>query len=77
MTMCLTEKREAYWGVRWFPILLQGVSCLPRQETPRWNDESAKGEEPFGKKIGSSAPYDEIVDVITKEVLKHLKGGQN
>ena len=42
-----------------------------------WNDESAKGEEPFGKKIGSSAPYDEIVDVITKEVLKHLKGGQN
>ena len=42
-----------------------------------WNDESTKGEEPFGKQIGSSAPYDEIVDVITKEVLKHLKGGQN
>ena len=42
-----------------------------------WNDDSAKGEEPFGKQIGSSAPYDKIVDVITKEVLKHLKGGQN
>lgn len=42
-----------------------------------WNDESAKGEEPFGKQIGSSAPYTDLVDTITKEVLKHLKGGQN
>ena len=42
-----------------------------------WNDESAKGEEPFGKQIGSSAPYTDLVDAITKEVLKHLKGGQN
>ncbi len=42
-----------------------------------WNDESTKGEEPFGKQIGSSAPYDKIVDVVTKEVLKALKGGQN
>lgn len=42
-----------------------------------WNDESTKGEEPFGKQIGSSAPYTDLVDTITKEVLKHLKGGQN
>ena len=42
-----------------------------------WNDESAKGEEPFVKQIGSSAPYTDLVDTITKEVLKHLKGGQN
>lgn len=42
-----------------------------------WNDESTKGEEPFGKKIGSSAPYTDLVDTITKEVLKALKGGQN
>ena len=42
-----------------------------------WNDESTKGEEPFGKQIGSSAPFTDLVDTITKEVLKHLKGGQN
>lgn len=43
-----------------------------------WNDESAKGEEPFGKQIGSSAPFTDLVDTITKEVLKALnKGGQN
>lgn len=43
-----------------------------------WNDESTKGEEPFGKKIGSSAPFTDLVDAITKEVLKALnKGGQN
>ena len=42
-----------------------------------WNDESAKGEEPFGKKIGSGDPYDKIVDMVTREVLKALDGGQN
>ena len=42
-----------------------------------WNDESAKGEEPFGKQIGSSDPYDEIVDMVLNKVLKHLQGGQN
>ena len=42
-----------------------------------WNDESTKGEEPFGKQIGSSAPFTDLVDTIAKEVLKHLKGGQN
>ena len=40
-----------------------------------WNDESTKGEEPFGKQIGSSAPYTDLVDAITKEVLKQIKGG--
>lgn len=42
-----------------------------------WNDDSAKGDEPFGKQIGSSAPFTDIVDTVTKEVLKALKGGEN
>ena len=42
-----------------------------------WNDESARGEEPFGKQIGSSDPYDEIVDAVLNKVLQHLNGGQN
>lgn len=38
-----------------------------------WNDDSTKGEQPYGKKIGSSAPFDKQVDVLTDAVLKHIK----
>ena len=64
-------------GYRKKPVTTPANTEVAPNGARDWNDESAKGEEPFGKQIGSSAPYDEIVDVITKEVLKHLKGGQN
>lgn len=40
-----------------------------------WNDASAKGEQPFGTKIGSSAPFDikvltDAVVAVVKETLK-------
>lgn len=40
-----------------------------------WNDDSAKGEQPFGQKIGNSAPYTEEVnlDQLTDAVLRYLK----
>ena len=39
-----------------------------------WNDDSAKGEQPFGQKIGSSAPFDEkVVNVLTDAVMKTIK----
>ena len=39
-----------------------------------WNDDSTKGEEPFGKKIGSSAPYDEtVVNILTDMVYNQFK----
>ena len=39
-----------------------------------WNDDSAKGEEPFGKQIGSSAPYtDKIVNMLTDMVFNRVK----
>lgn len=38
-----------------------------------WNDDSAKGSEQYGKKIGSSAPYDKVVDMLTDNVMKQLK----
>ena len=39
-----------------------------------WNDESAKGEEGFGKKIGSSAPFDEkTINVLADAVMKVVK----
>ena len=39
-----------------------------------WNDDSTKGEEPFGKQIGSSAPYtDKVVNMLTDMVFNQVK----
>lgn len=39
-----------------------------------WNDDSAKGSEPFGKQIGSSAPYTEkVVDMLTDAIFNRIK----
>lgn len=37
-----------------------------------WNDESAEGEEPFGQRIGSSAPFEKSVQKITNSVMESL-----
>lgn len=38
-----------------------------------WNDESAKGEKPYGLKIGHSGdPFDDVVDSITNAVVTAL-----
>ena len=38
-----------------------------------WNDDSAKSCEPFGKKIGSSAPFDnKVVNILVDGVMKNL-----
>lgn len=39
-----------------------------------WNDESVYSEEPFGTKIGSSAPFDKLVDTVTKDVMSQISG---
>lgn len=38
-----------------------------------WNDDSTKGEEAYGKKIGSSAPFDKTVDMLTDAVVNMIK----
>lgn len=38
-----------------------------------WNDESAKGEQPYGQKIGSSAPFEKEVDALTEKVFESVK----
>ena len=39
-----------------------------------WNDDSAKSQEPFGKQIGSSAPYtDKVVNMLTDMVFNSVK----
>lgn len=37
-----------------------------------WNDKSVDGDKPYGLKVGSSAPFDDIVKVITDSVMKKL-----
>lgn len=37
------------------------------------DDVSVKGSEPFGKKIGSSSPYDEIVNMLTDAVMDKIQ----
>ena len=37
-----------------------------------WDDESAQGEEPFGKQIGDSAPFDLLVDNITESIYRQM-----
>lgn len=40
-----------------------------------WNDDSVKSDQPFGKKIGDSAPYSEkVVDMITDMIYNRLNG---
>jgi hypothetical protein len=40
-----------------------------------WNDDSTKGEKPFGTQIGHSGdPYSEkVVDILTDAVISRLK----
>lgn len=38
-----------------------------------WNDDSAKGEQPYGSKIGSGAPFNKAVEMLTDNVLSQLK----
>lgn len=39
-----------------------------------WDDKSAQGDEPFGKQIGDSAPFTELVDSITESLMIQLYG---
>ena len=57
------------------------MSLPPNKEINRWgrdwNDDSTKGDEPYGRKIGSSAPYTEdIIDKITDMVINRLSAGK-
>lgn len=55
----------------------QAMTTPPNKEVSKigheWDDKSAQGEEPYGKQIGSNAPYtDKIVDLIADAVLAHF-----
>lgn len=53
------------------------MSLPPNKETAingakEWDDESVKGEEPFGQKIGDGAPYDKVVNKMTESIMRNL-----
>ena len=59
------------------PAYQKKVMSLPKnadgsQWGEDWNDESAKGEEPYGKQIGDSAPFNDVVGAITNAVVTAL-----
>jgi hypothetical protein len=37
-----------------------------------WDDKSAQGEQPYGQQIGSSAPYEDVVEDITEAIVNVL-----
>ena len=58
------------------------MTLPPNKEIDRWgrdwNDKSTKGDEPYGKKIGSSAPFtEEVIDMLTDAVMKKLRESVN
>jgi hypothetical protein len=41
-----------------------------------WNDETTRGEQPYGKKIGKGAPFDQLVDLILDDIKKRINEGK-
>lgn len=42
-----------------------------------WNDKSAKGEQPYGTKIGKGTPFDEeVIDMLTDAIVKKLNSNK-
>jgi hypothetical protein len=61
-------------GYRKKPMELPTTGEDENQWGRDWNDESVYSEEPFGTKIGDSAPFNILVDTITKDVMTQLSG---
>lgn len=38
-----------------------------------FNDDSAKGEQPYGQKIGNGTPFEKTVEMLTDQVLANIK----
>jgi hypothetical protein len=60
-------------GYRKKPMTLPTTGSDNEMGMKDWNDESVYSEQPFGSKIGKSAPYD-IVQKVTDSVMEALTG---
>ena len=61
-------------GYRKKPMSLPQTGSDNLKNARDWNDDSVYSEEPFGKQIGSSAPYDIVVDKISESIVEALCG---
>ena len=61
-------------GYRKKPMNLPKTGSDKEKGMKDWNDESVYSEQPFGSKIGDSAPYDQLVKKITDSVMESLTG---
>ena len=60
-------------GYRKKPMTLPTTGEDKNQWGEDWNDESVYSEEPFGQKIGDSAPFEKVVSKITESVFNDIK----
>ena len=59
-------------GYRKKPMSLPQTGSDRTENTRDWNDDSVYSEQPFGEKIGTSAPFDKIVNEIFERLKKKL-----
>lgn len=61
-------------GYRKKPMSLPTTGSDNENGMKDWNDESVYSEQPFGSKIGDSAPFDTIVKAVTDSVMEAITG---
>lgn len=61
-------------GYRKKPMSLPTTGSDNENGMKDWNDESVYSEQPFGSKIGDSAPFDKIVKTVTDSVMEAITG---
>ena len=61
-------------GYRKKPMSLPTTGSDNENGIKDWNDESVYSEQPFGSKIGDSAPFDKIVKAVTDSVMEAITG---
>lgn len=60
-------------GYRKKPMNLPSTGNDTNQWGKDWNDESVYSEQPFGQKVGDSAPFDTIVKATVDSIVESLK----
>ena len=62
-------------GYRKKPMDLPPTGEDKNEHGEDWNDESVHSEEPFGKQIGDSSPFNQLVQAVAQDVMYQLKHG--
>lgn len=62
-------------GYRKKPMTLPPTGQDKNEHGEDINDDSVHNEEPFGKQIGDSSPYNQLVNAVAKDVMYQLKHG--